>query len=90
MAQCSIGTAMRTHGTSGYGHVMHTYQALSVLQEKQIYDLKRKNQEMEKFKFVLSYKITELKKQIEPRDREIRAKKEQIQEVRLKLCIHNL
>jgi peroxiredoxin family protein len=74
----------------GYGHVTYTYWALSVLQEKQIYDLKRKNHEMEKFKFVLSYKIAELKKQIEPRDREIMAKKEQIQEVRLKPCVHNL
>jgi hypothetical protein len=61
-----------------------------VLQEKQIYDLKRKNQEMEKFKFVLSYKITELRQQTEPRDREIRAKKEQIREVRLKLCNYSL
>lgn len=54
-----------------------------MLQEKQLYDLKRKNQEMEKFKFVLNYKITELKNQTEPKDKEIRAEKEQIQEVRL-------
>ncbi|XP_064228328.1 cilia- and flagella-associated protein 57 isoform X1 [Aotus nancymaae] len=48
--------------------------------EKQIYDLKKKNQELEKFKFVLDYKIKELKKQIEPRENEIRVMKEQIQE----------
>ena len=32
--------------------------------EKRIYDLKKKNQELEKFKFVLDYKIKELKKQV--------------------------
>lgn len=36
---------------------------------------------MEKFKFVLDYKIKELKKQIEPREADIKAMKEQIQEV---------
>lgn len=51
-------------------------------QEKRIYDLKKKNQELEKFKFVLDYKIKELKKQIEPRENEIKVMKEQIQEVR--------
>lgn len=54
----------------------------SHLQEKRIYDLKKKNQELEKFKFVLDYKIKELKKQIEPRENEIKVMKEQIQEVR--------
>jgi len=49
------------------------------LQEKRIYDLKKKNQELEKFKFVLDYKIKELKKQIEPRENDIKAMKEQIQ-----------
>ncbi|XP_010370157.1 cilia- and flagella-associated protein 57 isoform X1 [Rhinopithecus roxellana] len=48
--------------------------------EKRIYDLKKKNQELGKFKFVLDYKIKELKKQIEPRENEIRVMKEQIQE----------
>ena len=51
--------------------------------EKRIYDLKKKNQELEKFKFVLDYKIKELKKQLEPRDAEIQAKQEQIQEMRM-------
>ena len=50
-------------------------------QEKRIYDLKKKNQELEKFKFVLDYKIKELKKQIEPRENDIKEMKEQIQEV---------
>lgn len=39
--------------------------------EKRIYDLKKKNQELEKFKFVLDYKIKELKKQVEPREKDI-------------------
>ncbi|MBN3302205.1 CFA57 protein, partial [Amia calva] len=51
------------------------------LQEKRIYDLKKKNQELEKFKFVLDYKIKELKKQIEPRENDVREMKEQIQEM---------
>ena len=54
---------------------------MSHFQEKRIYDLKKKNQELEKFKFVLDYKIKELKKQIEPRENDIKNMKEQIQEV---------
>ena len=54
---------------------------MSRCQEKRIYDLKKKNQELEKFKFVLDYKIKELKKQIEPRENDIKNMKEQIQEV---------
>lgn len=60
-------------------------QSLSILffpfKERRIYDLKKKNQELEKYKFVLSYKIDELKKQIEPRETDIKNYKEQIQEV---------
>lgn len=54
----------------------------AIFQEKRIYDLKKKNQELEKFKFVLDYKIKELKKQIEPRETDIKNMKEQIQEVK--------
>lgn len=32
--------------------------------EKRIYELKRKKQELEKYKFVLNFKITELKNQV--------------------------
>ena len=39
--------------------------------ERAIYDLKKDNQELEKFKFVLDYQIKELKRQIEPRENEI-------------------
>lgn len=49
-----------------------------VEKEKKSYELKKKNQELEKFKFVLDFKIKELKKQIEPREAEIAAMKEKI------------
>ncbi|RLN73362.1 hypothetical protein BBJ28_00023607, partial [Nothophytophthora sp. Chile5] len=48
---------------------------------KRIYDLKKKNQELEKFKFVLDYKIKELKRAIEPRENEIADMKTQIKEM---------
>jgi hypothetical protein len=48
--------------------------------EKRIYDLKKKNQELEKFKFVLDHKIKELKKQIQPKEEEIADMKDQIKE----------
>jgi len=49
--------------------------------------LKKKNQELEKFKFVLDYKIKELKKQIEPRENDIKAMKDQIKEVCVCVCV---
>lgn len=49
--------------------------------EKRIFDLKKKNQELEKFKFVLDYKIKELRKQMEPRENELKRMKEQIQKM---------
>ena len=58
------------------------------LQERRIYDLKKKNQELEKFKFVLDYKIKELRKQILPREEDIKKMKEQIQEV-LYITLYN-
>ena len=54
----------------------------TLMQEKRIYDLKWKNQELEKFKFVLDYKIKELRRQMEPRENEIKLKTEQIKMVR--------
>lgn len=51
------------------------------LKEKNIFELKKANQELDKFKFVLNYKIKELKSEIEPKDLEIKEKKEQIQDV---------
>lgn len=55
---------------------------VSDFQEKRIYDLKKKNQELEKFKFVLDYKIKELRRQMEPRENEIKRMKEQIRKAR--------
>ena len=40
--------------------------------EKKIFSLKKKTQELDKFKFVLDYKIKELKKDIAPLDEDIR------------------
>lgn len=50
-------------------------------QEKHINDLKMKNQELQNFKFVLSYRIEEFKKQIESRENDIETMKKQISEV---------
>merc|ERR550537_95930 len=47
--------------------------------EQRIYDLKKQNQELEKFKFVLDYKIKELKAQIDPKNDDIAEMKQQIQ-----------
>ncbi|PRP75547.1 WD repeat-containing protein 65 [Planoprotostelium fungivorum] len=49
--------------------------------EKRIFELKKRNQELEKFKFVLDYTIKELKKQIEPLNSEITDLKDQIKEM---------
>lgn len=43
-----------------------------VEKEKQSYELKKRNQELEKEKFVFDYQIKDLKKQIEPRDAEVK------------------
>ncbi len=53
--------------------------------EKRIFDLKKKNQELEKFRFVLDYKIKELKLQIAPREHEIATMRKQIEEMDLEL-----
>ncbi|KAL2301784.1 hypothetical protein Nmel_011180 [Mimus melanotis] len=49
--------------------------------EKNINDLKIKNQELQNFKFVLSYRIEEFKKQIESRENDIETMKKQISEM---------
>ena len=48
--------------------------------------MKKKNQELEKFKFVLDYKIKELKKQIEPREQDINGMTVQIKVPLIALC----
>ena len=53
--------------------------------ELKIYELKKQNQELEKFKFVLDYKIKELKAQIDPKNDDIAAMKRDIQGMDLDL-----
>eukprot|EP00435_Cladocopium_sp_Y103_P050406 s503_g15.t1 len=45
--------------------------------EQRIFDLKKQNQELEKFRFVLDYKIRELKAQIDPKTADIASMKTQ-------------
>lgn len=47
--------------------------------EQRIFDLKKQNQELEKFRFVLDYKIRELKAQIDPKTADIASMKTQTQ-----------
>lgn len=54
--------------------------------EKKILDMKKKNQELEKFKYVLDYKINELKQNIEPREKEIAAMREKISSMDFELA----
>lgn len=53
--------------------------------EKRLLELKRKNQELEKVKFVLEHKMEELIKQDEPRQAELLSSQEKIQ-VKLLSC----
>ncbi|KAL3688584.1 hypothetical protein R1sor_014893 [Riccia sorocarpa] len=53
--------------------------------EKRIYDMKRKNLELEKFKFVLDFKIKDLSDQIEPREAELQDAKDQIRKMEIEL-----
>ncbi len=53
--------------------------------DKRVLELKHKNQELEKFKFVLDYKTKELKQQIEPRETEISDLLRQFEEMELEL-----
>ena len=50
--------------------------------EKKILYLKKKTQELEKFKFVLDYKIKELKRDIGPREVQIQKLNEQVNKMR--------
>lgn len=49
--------------------------------ERRMAELKAKNKELEKFKFVLDYKLRELAKEIEPRDEQITKMRETIREL---------
>ena len=51
------------------------------MRETKIYKLKKKTQELEKFKFVLDYKIKDLKRDITPQQNEILELKKQTNEL---------
>ena len=53
--------------------------------DTRILELKKKTQELEKFKFVLDYKIKELKRDIGPREIEIQKLNEQTNKMRSEL-----
>ena len=53
--------------------------------DHRIVDLKKKTQELEKFKFVLDYKIKELKRDIGPRELDIQKLNEQTNKMRQEL-----
>merc|ERR1712154_311289 len=53
--------------------------------EKKIYKLKKKNQNLEKHKFVLDYKIKSLKKEIEPRQNKIMSMKDNVKKLDVEL-----
>jgi len=53
--------------------------------ERKVYDLKKRNQELEKFKFVLDFRIKELKEQVEPRENEIADMTSDIQDINIEL-----
>lgn len=53
--------------------------------DARINELKKKNQELEKFKFVLNYKIQELKRQVMPKKKEIADLRDQLKEMEMEL-----
>jgi len=57
--------------------------------ESRIKDLTKKTHELEKFKFVLDYKIKELNKQIEPRENEIKHNEQVIRDMEVELTAAN-
>lgn len=57
--------------------------------ESKIYQLKKKTQELEKFKFVLDYKIKELKRDITPKEVETSSLKQQTNEKDRELRAYN-
>eukprot|EP00940_MAST-03C_sp_MAST-3C-sp2_P003197 g3197.t1 len=65
----------------GYEDLIRERDATVSQKEKTIHTLKKKNQELEKFKFVLDFKVKELKRQIEPRKNEISNMKKRIAEM---------
>ncbi len=57
--------------------------------ETDIYDLKKENQELEKYKFVLDYQIKHYKTQIEPKDKMIAKMKEKVGSMDTQLSVQH-
>jgi len=51
--------------------------------------LYKRNQELEKYKYVLEYSLTELKQQVEPKEREVNLTKEEVVDVESAIEFHN-
>jgi len=85
--QHALQTSIESLEKDIMGHVKEIKERESTIADKvhRIFELKKKNQELEKFKFVLDYKITELKRQIRPRELEMKAMSEQIQQMQAEL-----
>ena len=69
------------------GHKKEVKEREDTIAEKdsRINELKKKNQELEKFKFVLNYKIQELKRQVMPKKKEIADLRDQLKEMEMEL-----
>lgn len=65
-----------------------SFSRLWIIQSDRIRDLDLKNQELEKFQYVLEYKIGELTRLINPRMIEIERMKNQLIEVNNSVCQH--
>lgn len=55
--------------------------SLSRLQDKTIANLKKKNMELEKLKFICDVQVNELKRQIEPQQDDLKEKRERVRQV---------
>lgn len=53
----------------------------SHLQDKTIANLKKKNMELEKLKFICDVQVNELKRQIEPQQDDLKEKRERVRQV---------
>lgn len=54
------------------------------VQEKTIANLKKKNMELEKLKFICDVQVNELKRQIEPQQDDLKEKRERVRQVCLR------
>jgi chromosome segregation ATPase len=81
--QKELLTKIQTLESDIKSHVKEIKERESTIADKvnRIFELRKKNQELEKFKFVLDYKIKELQRQIDPRMKELTKKGQQISQM---------